>query len=363
MNKVLLYFVLSILIVKVFNEACSSKEGEENIEDSECRQLSITEGNPSVQYICIKNTESSGCKEEKLCQFQEGQENCSGYPTEIGYKCIKNGEKCEAEQIICGEETDNDVNDEYCQKLKVDDGYKCIKGSTKCESKQINCGEETDNDVNDEYCQKLKVDDGYKCIKGSTKCESKQINCGEEGAGKGSSDLCPLLKVDDEEHKACVKHETEARCIVATNCVDVKVDATDEICAKLSVDSGKKCLKVGVACVAKTICNGAAGTSDDECKDFWVSDSNSKKCAKKEGEDKCEEVSKAEEEQPTQQQTPNPTPTPASEASQNTQTTQNSQTTSSDTTSSTTQATKSSNLSSADGIKMSLMILIIMFIL
>ena len=295
-------------------------------------------------------------------------------PTEIGYKCIKNEGICKAEQIICGEETDNDVNDNYCQKLKVDDGFQCIKGSTKCESKQINCGEETDNDVNDEYCQKLKVDDGYECIKGSTKCESKQINCGEEGAGKGSSDLCPLLKVDDEENKACVKHETETRCIIATICEDVKVDATDEICAKLSVDSGKKCLKEGFACVAKTICNEAAGTSDDDCKDFWVSDSNSKKCAKKEGEDKCEEVAKAEEEQPTpntpateaqptQQQTPNPTPTPASEASQNTQTTQNSQTTSSDTASSTTKATKSSNLSSADGIKMSLMILIIMFIL
>ena len=307
MNKVLLYFVLSILIVKVFNDDCSSKNGVENIEDSECRQLGITEGNPSEQYICIKNTdtpESTGCKEEKLCQYQGEKDDCSGYPTAIGYKCIRNEGNCEAEQIICG----------------------------------------------------------------------------EEGAGKGSSDLCPLLKVDDEEHKACVKHETEERCIVATNCVDVKVDATDEICAKLSVDSGKKCLKEGVACVAKTICNEAAGASDDDCKDFWVSDSNSKKCAKKKGEELCEEVSKAEEEQPTpntqateaqptQQQTPNPTPTPTSEASQNTQatqntqTTQNSQTTSSDTTSSTTQATKSSNLSSADGIKMSLMILIIMFIL
>ena len=301
MNKVLLYFVLSILIVKVFNDDCSSKNGVENIEDSECRQLGITEGNPSEQYICIKNTdtpESTGCKEEKLCQYQGEKDDCSGYPTAIGYKCIRNEGNCEAEQIICG----------------------------------------------------------------------------EEGAGKGSSDLCPLLKVDDEEHKACVKHETEAKCIIAENCEEVKVDATDEICAKLSVDSGKKCLTEGFACVAKTICNGAAGASDDDCKDFWVSDSNSKKCAKKEGEDKCEEVSKAEEEQPTpntpateaqptQQQTPNPTPTPTSEASQNTQTTQNSQTTSSDTASSTTKATKSSNLSSADGIKMSLMILIIMFIL
>ena len=130
------------------------------------------------------------------------------------------------------------------------------------------------------------------------------------------------------------------------------------------------------ACVAKTICNGAAGTSDDDCQNFWVTDSDTKKCIKKSEENKCEEVQKAEEEQPnptpntpateaqpTQQQTPNPTPTPASEASQNTQTTQNSQTTSSDTASSTTKSTKSSNLSSADGIKMSLMILIIMFIL
>ena len=78
MNKVLLYFVLSILIVKVFNDPCSSKDDEENIEDSECRLLDITAEDHPEQYICVKNTGSTGCKEEKLCQFQGEQENCSG---------------------------------------------------------------------------------------------------------------------------------------------------------------------------------------------------------------------------------------------------------------------------------------------
>ena len=318
MNKLFLYFVFSILIVKGFNKLCSEESENSDIDPSECKKLEVQDS----QNICIKG--DSGCEEQKSCDSYEGQTDCSGYPTLDGFECIKNDEN---------------------------------------------------------------------------NCEKQQINCGQEGDGNGSSYLCKLLKVDDDEHTACVKDETDAKCIVATNCEHVKVDATDDICEKLSVENGKKCLKEGVACVAKTICNGATGTSDDDCKDFWVSDSNSNKCAKKEGEDKCEEVSKAEEEQPTpntqateaqptqqqtpnptpntqateaqptQQQTPNPTPTPTSEASQNTQatqntqTTQNSQTTSSDTTSSTTQATKSSNLSSADGIKMSLMILIIMFIL
>ena len=336
MNKVLLYCILSFLIVKVINEACSTQGENSSIKDFECKELTVADD----ENICVKG--ESGCEETKRCEYQGTKDTCSEYPTSNGYKC-----------------------------------YKTTEGS--CDKQQVECGDETDTDVDNNYCQKLKVDDGYKCIKGSEKCEPEQIMCGAEGDGNGSSELCGLLKVNDAEHQVCVKHETQTKCIIAENCEEVKVDATVEICAKLSVDSGKKCLKEGFACVAKTICNEAAGTSDDDCKDFWVSDSNSKKCAKKEGEDKCEEVSKAEEEQPTpntpateaqptQQQTPNPTPTPTSEASQNTQSqntqpTQNSQTTSSDTASSTTKATKSSNLSSADGIKMSLMILIIMFIL
>ena len=331
MNKVLLYCVLSFLIVKVINEACSEYSENSSMKDFECKELAVE----NDENICVKG--ESGCKEEKRCENQGTQETCSQYPTSNGYKCIKTTEGT-------------------------------------CDKEQVECGQETDTGVNDNYCQKLKVDDGYKCIKGSEKCEPEQIMCGAEGDGNGSSELCGLLKVNDAEHQVCVKHETQTKCIIAENCEEVKVDATDLICAKLSVDSGKKCLKEGVACVAKTICNGAAGTSDDVCQNFWVTDSNSKRCAKKDGEDLCEEVAKAEEEQPTpntpateaqptQQQTPNPTPTPTSEASQNTQTTQNSQTTSSDTASSTTKATKSSNLSSADGIKISLMILIIMFIL
>lgn len=303
MNKLFLYFVLSILIVKGFNKLCSEESGNSDIDPSECKKLEVADS----QNICIKG--DSGCEEQKSCEHYTNQDenDCSNYPTLDGYECIKND----------------------------------------------------DNN-----------------------CEKQQINCGQEGDGNGSSYLCRLLKVNDDEHTACVKDEIDPKCIVATNCQDVKLDATDEICEKLHVEDGKKCLKEGDTCVVKTICDGAAGTSDDDCQNFWVTDSNSKRCAKKDGDDICEEVSKTEENQPnptpntqateaqpTQQQTPNPTPTPTSEASQNTQatqntqTTQNSQTTSSDTTSSTTKATKSSNLSSADRIKMSLMVLIIMFIL
>ena len=160
----------------------------------------------------------------------------------------------------------------------------------------IACGEEDEEKSSEVLCPKLGVEEGYKCIKGSKKCEPEQIECGEEESGKASISYCPTLKVNNPSSQECVKDETDNVCIVATNCADVKLGATDDICAKLAVSDNEKCLKEGNACVVKIKCNGATGASNDDCSAYYVSDSTTKKCVKVSNENLCEEVSKSEEE-------------------------------------------------------------------
>ena len=147
------------------------------------------------------------------------------------------------------------------------------------------------------YCPLLKVNEGYSCIKGSEKCEPVQIVCGSEESGKASTNYCPLLKVTDSTKQACVKDGKEEKCILASNCEDVEIGATDIICAKFTFsDKSQKCVKEGDACKAKTICEEGVGESNEQCAKYYVSDITEKKCVKKTNENKCEEVNKTEEE-------------------------------------------------------------------
>ena len=258
MNKTLIYFLLVISLITIIStEACSTKENDNEMNEIKCRKLTVTN---LGTHLCVLKVGGGGCEEKAIC-----------------------------------DETDCSV--------KIED-YKCTKGEDDiCTPSKITCGQEDSGKSSEDYCKLLDVEEGKECkfIEGQ-KCTSTQIKCGQQEAGKASPTYCNLLKVDDENTQACVKDGDNDKCIQASKCEDVTKGATKTICEKLAVKtSGKeKCIVEKDACTIKTICNGAAGTSDNDCKDFYVSDSATKKCVKKSGEDICEEIQKSEDEIKTQ---------------------------------------------------------------
>ena len=293
MNKIFLIFIfLSLIFNIVRTDNC---EGGNDFTDAQCRELTIQNNNPAENYICVKG--ESGCEEKLKCSHANTDTCLTSAPSQLGYKCELNDGECGEIQIECGKEAEGKFSDTYCPLLKVNDGYSCIKGSEKCEPVQIECGKEEDGKFSDTYCPLLKVNDGYSCIKGSEKCELVQIECGKEAKGNASKDYCRLLKVPDPTKQECVKDGKEEKCILASNCEDVEVGATDIICAKFTLtDKSQKCVKEGDSCKVKTICEGAVGESNEQCAKYYVSDITEKKCVKKSNENKCEEVNKTEEE-------------------------------------------------------------------
>ena len=255
MNKTLIYFLLVISLNTIIStDACNTKAEDNKITDIECRKLTVTK--PETDLCVLK--EGVGCEEKAICEYES--EQCS---------------------------------------VKVE-GYKCTAGEeNSCTPSKITCGQEEEGKSSENYCQLLDVEEGNECkfIAGQ-KCTPTQIICGKEEAGKASPTYCNLLKVEDGNTQACVKDGDNDKCIQASKCEDVTKGATKTICEKLAVKtSGKeKCIVEKDACTIKTICNGAAGTSDNDCKDFYVSDSATKKCVKKSGEDICEEIQKSEDE-------------------------------------------------------------------
>lgn len=258
MNKTLIYFLLVISLNTIIStDSCSSKAAISEITEIECRKLTVTK--PETDLCVLKK--GVGCEEKAIC---DSETECSVKVE--GYKCTKNEDNsCTPSKITCGEEENGKSAEDYCELLDVEEGKEC------------------------------KYTTGQKCT-------PTQIECGKEEAGKASPTYCNLLKVENENTQACVKDGDKDQCIQASNCDQVTIGATNTICEKLAVNKpGKeKCIVEGDACSIKTICNGAAGTSDNECKDLYVTDSATKKCVKKSGEDICEEISKSEDEIITQ---------------------------------------------------------------
>ncbi len=255
MNKIILIFIFLLLIFNIVR--ANDCEGGEGFTDAQCRELTIKIGDPPAHYICIKG--ESVCEEKLKCSFANKDTCPNSAPEKLGYKCELNGEECGEIQIECGNEENGKASEDYCPRLKVNDGYSCIKGTEKC--------------------------------------EPVQIECGNEENGKASEDYCPRLKVNDPTKQECVKDGKEEKCILASNCEDVEVGATDIICAKFTLtDISQKCVKEGDSCKVKTICEGAVGENNEQCAKFYVSDITEKKCVKKSNENKCEEVNKTEEE-------------------------------------------------------------------
>lgn len=203
--------------------------------------------------------------------------------------------------ICSSKDDDGDITDSDCRLLDIETGspkedYICIKGDEGCEEKQL-CLKVVSGD-----CTTFPAkSDENRCIQRANKgaedpfCEETLYQCGQQPAGKASATYCPKLKTTDLTKKVCVKKEgNNDQCIEIANCNEAKIGATDEICEKLVVSDGKKCIKEGDACVEKTLCDGAEGESDEVCKTFYVSDSTKKKCVKKKGENKCESVDKSE---------------------------------------------------------------------
>ena len=254
MNKTLIYFLLVISLNTIIStDSCSSKAAISEITEIECRKLTVTK--PETDLCVLKK--GVGCEEKAIC---DSETECSVKVE--GYKCTKNEDNsCTPSKITCGEEENGKSAEDYCELLDVEEGKEC------------------------------KYTTGQKCT-------PTQIICGKEEAGKASPTYCNLLKVDNGNTQACVINKDNNQCIQASKCDQVTKGATKTICEKLAVNtSGKeKCIVEKDACTIKTICNGAAGTSDNDCKDFYVSDSATKKCVKKSGEDICEEIQKSEDE-------------------------------------------------------------------
>lgn len=255
MNKTLIYFLLVISLITIIStEACSTKENDNEMNEIKCRKLTVTN---LGTHLCVLKV-GVGCEEKKICEYES--EQCSVKVE--GYECTKNEDNsCTPSKITCGQEEEGKSSENYCQLLDVEEGNEC------------------------------KYTTGQKCT-------PTQIICGKEEAGKASPTYCNLLKVDNGNTQACVKDGDNDKCIQASNCDQVTIGATNTICEKLAVTKPgeQKCIVEGNACSIKTICNGAAGTSDNDCKDFYVSDSATKKCVKKSGEDICEEIQKSEDE-------------------------------------------------------------------
>ena len=293
MNKTLIYLLLVISLNTIIStDACSTKAGDSEITDIECRKLTVVS---SETDLCVLK-KGVGCEEKTICEYET--DHCSVKVE--GYKCTAGEENsCTPSKIICGEEEEGELSEDYCKLLDVEEGKECKFIGGKCTPTSITCGQEEDGKSSEDYCQLLDVEEGKECnyIAGQ-KCTPTQIICGQQEAGKASPTYCNLLKVDDGNTQACVKDGDKDQCIQASNCRQVTIGATNTICEKLAVTKpGKeKCIVEGNACSIKTICNGAVGTSDNECKDFYVSDSATKKCVKKTDEDICEEKPKSEDE-------------------------------------------------------------------
>ena len=203
----------------------------------------------------------------------------------------------------CNSQVSNStITDSECRLLTVTDSKICIKGTDGCVDKTLCLKVETLEDP--DTCSNYPADsDAYKCEvetqeDASKPCKQTQINCLAEDLleEKISAEYCPKLKVNTEGKKACVKHDTDKKCIEISNCNEAKVGATDDICGSLVVSDSqkKKCIKEGNACVEKTLCNGAEGANDEACKTYYVSDSTTKKCVKKSNSNTCEEVNISE---------------------------------------------------------------------
>ena len=254
MNKTLIYFLLVISLNTIIStDSCSSKAAISEITEIECRKLTVTK--PETDLCVLKK--GVGCEEKPIC---DSETECSVKVE--GYKCTKNEDNsCTPSKITCGEEEEGESKEDYCQLLEVEEGKEC------------------------------------KYITGQ-KCTPTQIECGQQEKGKASPTYCNLLKVEDKTTQACVKDGDNDKCIQVSNCRQVTIGATNTICEKLAVTKPgeEKCIVEGNACSIKTICNGAVGTSDNECKDLYVTDSATKKCVKKSDKNICEEISKSEDE-------------------------------------------------------------------
>lgn len=272
MNKTLIYFLLVISLITIIStEACGAKENDDKMNEIKCRKLTVAN---SDTHLCVLKEGGGGCEEKKICEYES--EQCS---------------------------------------VKVE-GYKCTAGEeNSCTPSKITCGEEENGKSAEDYCELLDVEEGKECkYTTGQKCTPTQIICGKEEAGKASPTYCNLLKVENENTQACVINKDNNQCIQASKCDQVTKGATKTICEKLAVNTSdkEKCIVEKDACTIKTICNGAAGTSDNDCKDFYVSDSATKKCVKKSGEDICEEIQKSEDEIKT------PVPSTKNQTSSNT---------------------------------------------
>ena len=292
MNKTLIYFLLVISLITIIStEACSTKENDNEMNEIKCRKLTVTN---SGTHLCVLKVGGGGCEEKAICD----ETDCSVKIED--YKCTKGEDDiCTPSKITCGQEDSGKSSEDYCKFLDVEEGKECKFIEGKCTPTSITCGQEEDGKSSEDYCQLLDVEEGKECkfIAGQ-KCTPTQIECGQQEKGKASPTYCNLLKVEDKTTQACVKDGDNDKCIQVSNCRQVTIGATNTICEKLAVTKPgeEKCIVEGNACSIKTICDGAVGTSDNDCKDFYVTDSATKKCVKKSDKDICEEISKSEDE-------------------------------------------------------------------
>ena len=261
---------------------CSKVPKSKEIEEGfDCSKYTLSKENNDGEHICTKNLDSAtyACREEYFCEKAKvgaTDEECSKYPVSSANKdkngCVKDKEKdqgCKEEQL-CTEVANGENID--CSKYPVTQEKfnthicKAISNPTETTTKaceevarsEINCEEATKGESNAQC-------NGYKVSAANKKCI--------KNSGTGAN---PCTEKD--------KSECELKTTGATN---------DEACSSLAVEkTGEQtCIKnpSGENCMLVSFCKFGIPNSDGDCSQFALED-KTKKCKKKEGENKCEEV-------------------------------------------------------------------------
>ena len=218
------------------------------------------------------------------------QAECESLPTlSPAKKCVFKYPGCDEQVKDCKELTTG-ANAELCSQLTTSATKKCVFTDPGCDEQVKDCNELTTG-ANAELCSQLTSSaTTKKCVLKGTECAEQVKDCNELTTG-ANAELCSQLPSKTQGKNACYFDGT--KCDETNDCEDVTIGATDALCKKLTVTKdieNSLCRIEGTACVEKKKCNLADGKDDSECKNFAV-ETEGNICKKNPDENnKCKEV-------------------------------------------------------------------------
>jgi len=236
--------------------------------------------------------------------------------------------------------------------------------STTCLSKN------QDNTMTEEGCNVLTTSSNKKkCVLVTdVGCDEVDMECEDKKTG-ADNEFCVELKTVKEGMNACVA--SEGKCIETNECGLVLVGCTDDLIIKLTPkDQNSVCINDKGVCKEIKKCNYAEGNSDDECKNFPVETKDATCKKDNDADGKCKEFLPSTNEKPADnkdeetkigEETKNDEKEETKKGEETKKNeTNNSQSTTNTQSTNTTQAKASGN--GVNGLKFSLVIVILLFL-